>query len=75
MFRGFQRFLNAIIFAGMGVLLPRINIKDNLSSYSYSHNIDEVVMGPSYHYNVNPSTGKTTSLYWDGQGNFWSARI
>ena len=43
--------------------------KDGLSRCEDFHYKDKMVMRPSYLYNGNPYTGKTTSLYWDASLN------
>ena len=54
----------------------RLNIK-SLSRYRDFNYVDKMVVRPSSLYNVNPYTGKTTSLYWEGpQGSCsWSGNM
>ena len=44
---------------------PRFNIKTVFFRYGDTHIKDKTVARPSYLYNCDPYTGKTTSLYWD----------
>ena len=50
-----------------GVFWSVSQYKDRLSMYEDSHYKDKTVMRPSYLYDGNSYTGKTTSLYWDRQ--------
>ena len=59
-------FVHAFLIVLWSVCGACAPYKDGLSRYEDFHYKDETVVRPSYLYNGNSYTGKTTPLYWDG---------
>ena len=49
--------------------------EDDLPRHENFYHEDKTVTRPSYLYNGNPYTGKTTSLYWNGPWSQWADEI